>query len=249
MIPKVIHYCWFGYNPKSKLTLDCINSWKKFCPDFEIIEWNEENSKTYSNKFYKDSLRKKKYAFVADYIRAKVLFEHGGIYMDTDMLLLKPINQLLYYDFFIGHEVEGRVAFGMFGASEKHRFLKQMLDYYNQTEFNVFSPPIITHTFSPIINEKTVIENEMIFPTDRFYALAYENKDNDFSLYIGENSIAVHLWDHSLKMKQEDTISQWIKNCFTVLVDFLLFGYSYPYFRRYFKEFSRKIYHVLKSRL
>ena len=85
MIPKFIHYCWFGPNPKSQLTIDCIASWKHFCPGFEIIEWNEVNSKAYSNKFYKDSLRKKKYAFVADYIRTKVLFEHGGIYMDIKL--------------------------------------------------------------------------------------------------------------------------------------------------------------------
>ncbi|MFD0779662.1 glycosyltransferase [Flavobacterium myungsuense] len=186
---------------------------------------------------------------MADYIRAKVLFEHGGIYMDTDMLLLKPINQLLYYDFFISNEVQGRVAFGMFGVIEKHRFLKHMLDYYNQTEFNVFSPPIITHTFSPMINEKTVLENEVIFPPEYFYALTYENKDNDFTLYVGENSVAVHLWDHSWKKSQEVTIMQLIKNCLTVIFDYVFFGYSYIYFRRYFKEFSRKIYHVLKSRL
>ena len=115
MIPKIIHYCWFGKSKKPDVFYKCLATWEKYCPDFEIIEWNEENSKPFSNKFYKNALRKKKYAFASDYIRVKVLYEYGGVYLDTDMLLIKNIGDLLQHNFFSGFEVENRVAYGLFG--------------------------------------------------------------------------------------------------------------------------------------
>lgn len=250
MITKKLHYCWFGSNPKSELLLKCIASWKKFCPDYEIIEWNELNSKVYSNKFYRDALRKKRYAFAADYIRVKVLMEHGGIYMDTDMLLLKPIDALLQYDFFIGEEVPNRINFALFGSIKDHRFLKQMVAFYDTTEFNNFSPPVITHTFSPIINYDTIeATKEVIFKPDFFYCLPYESRDKDYFSFCTENSVAVHLWDHSWKLTPQNDFKTLFKNWRAVVIDFLFYHYSYAYFRRYFKEFSRKMYHLLKSKL
>ncbi|NDP23060.1 MAG: mannosyltransferase [Paludibacter sp.] len=249
MIPKKLHYCWFGSNPKSELFQDCISSWKKQCPDFQIIEWNETNAEQYSNSFYKNALRKKKYAFAADYIRTSVLFEQGGIYLDTDMLLLKPINDLLDYNFFIGDEVLERVNFAFFGAKKEHPFLKEMLDFYSATEFNVFSPPIITHTFSPTINQQTIDKSEIIFSPEYFYPLPYENRAEDYSAYTTVNSYAVHLWDHSWKNTPKQGLSVLVKNWLGVIVDFVFYGYSYSYFKRYFKEFSRKIYQELKAKI
>jgi len=248
MIPKKIHYCWFGNNPKSKLILDCIQSWKIFCPDFEIIEWNETNSKQYSNSFYDNALRKKKFAFAADYIRSKVVFELGGIYLDTDMLLLKSIDNLLQYNFVIGEEVEGRINFALFGSEKKHRFLGEMIKFYDATEFNVFSPPVITHTFSPLISRATIKEKEEIVSSDFFYPLPYENRAENFSKFITENSLAVHLWDHSWKGTSQENLKTLFNNWISVVVDFLFYNYSHAYFRRYFKEFSRKIYHKIKSK-
>jgi mannosyltransferase OCH1-like enzyme len=248
MIPKKLHYCWFGNNPKSKIFYECLASWKQFCPDFEIFEWNEKNSKKYINKFYINALRKKKYAFAADYIRARVLFEFGGIYVDTDMLLVKPIDNLLEYNFFIGEEVKDRVAFGMFGCVKNHRFLKKMIDFYQTNEFNVFSPPVITHTFSPIINKETIQYKEIIYEPEYFYPLPYQNKLDDYSKHLITNSVAVHLWDHSWETKKHNGLRVLFKNWKNVLSDFLFYGYSYAYFKRYFKEFSRKIYHEVKSK-
>lgn len=246
MIPKKLHYCWFGNNPKSKVFQDCLVSWKLHCPDFEIVECNEMNSKKYSNSFYKNALRKKKYAFVADYIRTKVLYEEGGIYLDTDMLLLKPIETLLQYDFFIGEEVTDRIAFGLFGAVKRHRFLKQMLDFYDTTEFNVFSPPVITHTFSPLINKQTIEPNEIIFKSSYFYPLTFENKLENYTEFIQPESYAVHLWGHSWVKNTQLGIFLLIKNLCELVVDYLFYKYSFVYFKRYFREFSRKIYHLLK---
>ena len=246
MIPKIIHYCWFGGHPKSQKIQQCIESWKKFCPDFELVEWNESNAQVFANKFYKDALRKKKYAFVADFVRSKVLYEQGGLYLDTDMLILKPIDHLLNYRFFTAEEVQNRVAFGFFGAVAQHPFLKKMVEFYEQTEFNPFAPPVITHTFSAVINTQTVSENEMIFSSDYFYPLTYQNKDEDFQQYITVSTVAVHLWDHSWKQSEELGFTAYLKNCITVTQDYLIYGYSFAYFKRYFREFSRKMFHEFK---
>lgn len=249
MIPKKLHYCWFGSNPKSKLFQDCITSWKLYCPDFEIKEWNEENTQQFSNHFYKNALRKKKYAFVADYIRTKVLYLEGGVYLDTDMLLLQPIDALLQYDFFIGEEVKDRIAFGLFGTTKKHRFLNQMLHFYDTTEFNVFSPPIITHTFSPVINAETIITNEIIFEPTYFYSLTFENRLYNFTEFIQPKSYAVHLWDHSWAAQPQAGIIALLIRLREVVVDYLFYNYSDAYFWRYSKEFSRKIYQLIKAKL
>ena len=91
MINKVIHYCWFGGNPKSDLINRCIESWKKYCPDYEIIEWNEKNFDIDSNKFVKEAYEARKWAYVSDYIRAYAIYNYGGIYLDTDVLVVESI--------------------------------------------------------------------------------------------------------------------------------------------------------------
>lgn len=243
MIPKIIHYCWFGNKPKNDLLKKCMDSWIALCPDFEIKEWNETNTNTYQNKFYKNAFRKKKFAFVADCVRAQVLYKFGGIYLDTDMLLLKPLDELMNYDFFTGFEVQDRVAFGIFGAISRHRFLEQMVAFYNTTEFNEFSLPVITHTFKSLINEKNLGENDRIFATDYFYALIFENKDKDYHQFLTKNSYAVHLWDHSWNIKKEKRIWFLLKGLKKVSIDYLFYGYSKQYFIRYFRGFSRQLYY------
>lgn len=224
---------------------ECITSWKQYCPDYEFMEWTEHNTKKYQNKFYRNAYRKKKYAFVADCIRAQALFEFGGIYLDLDMLLLKPLDPLLALNFFTGNEVKGRAAYGLFGGHPNHRFFEKMKDFYDHTPFNQFSLPVITHTFSPLVNEQNLLENEKIFEPDYFYALTYENKDEDYKNYISLNSYAVHLWDHSWKAPVDVTLKHLCLSLWTVVIDFVFYGYPGSYFKRYFKEFARKIYHRL----
>ncbi len=246
MIPKILHYCWFGPNKKSEIAERCLESWKTYCPDFEFKEWNESNTKSYQNKFFKDALRKKNYAFASDCIRVQALNEFGGIYLDMDMLLLKPIgSELLELDFFTGFEVDGRAAYGLFGGKAGHKFLKLMTKFYNETEFNEFSLPVITHTFKEHINAKMIGSNERIFPQIVFYALTYENKNEDFRTYIDDSSIAVHLWDHSWSGKKEIGFAYWIRGLRIVLIDYLFYGYSKQYFIRYFRGFSRQLYYRL----
>ena len=107
MIPKIIHYVWLGKKEKPKLFYKCLDSWKKFCPDYEIKEWNEDNFDFSDNKFAMQAYSLKKYGYVADYIRVKVLNEFGGIYLDTDVEIIKSFDQLLKNDFFLPGLVRG----------------------------------------------------------------------------------------------------------------------------------------------
>ncbi|MBR5293314.1 MAG: glycosyl transferase [Oscillospiraceae bacterium] len=120
MIPKIIHYCWFGGNPKPKLAEKCIASWKKHCPGWEIIEWNESNFDVNRNGYTKMCLEQKKYAFLSDYVRLLVVAEQGGVYFDTDVELLRPIDELLQEEAFFGFETPEYVASGLGFGSEAH---------------------------------------------------------------------------------------------------------------------------------
>ena len=114
MIPKIIHYCWFGHNRKPALIKKCIESWKKFMPDWEIREWNEENYDVYKNQYIRNAYAQKKWAFVVDYARFDILNQFGGIFLDTDVELLRPIpEEILRNDAFTGFESPERVAPGL----------------------------------------------------------------------------------------------------------------------------------------
>ena len=116
MIPKKLHYIWLGNNSKPNLMDICINSWREKLPDYEIIEWNESNldfeNEINNNTFLKECLDRKLWAFLSDYFRMKVLYENGGIYLDTDMQIIKSLDEFLEDDFFIGLESEDVISAG-----------------------------------------------------------------------------------------------------------------------------------------
>lgn len=135
MINKTIHYIWVGKNPKPKEVIECINSWKKFAKDFEIIEWNEDNFDISSNKYMNEAYKMQKWAFVSDYIRLKVLYQYGGVYLDTDMELIKPIDNLLHNRAFAGFEDADHIAAGIVGVEKNHLWIKDILDLYEEKSF------------------------------------------------------------------------------------------------------------------
>ena len=136
MIPKVIHYCWFGGNELPELAMKCIDSWKKFCPDYEIKQWNEKNYDLDSSRYIKEAYKNKKWAFVSDYARLDIIYNNGGIYLDTDVELVRNIDSLLQYKLFCGFESRKYVAFGLgFGSKKEHHILKEMMDEYDKTDF------------------------------------------------------------------------------------------------------------------
>ena len=131
MIPKKIHYCWFGRNDKPKLAEKCIASWKKYCPDYEIIEWNEDNFDVYQNEYTKFCYENRKWAFLSDYARLQIVYDNGGIYFDTDVEVIKIFDDLLEFEAFYGFENDNYIASGLgFGAEKEHPSLKLMIDEY-----------------------------------------------------------------------------------------------------------------------
>ena len=119
-IPKIIHYCWFGGNPLPKMAKDCIESWKKFCPDYEIMEWNESNVDLSASPYAQLMYDLKKWAFVSDYVRKVVVYEYGGFYFDTDVKLLKSLEPLREHTAFAGFEDAWSVNTGHGFGAEKH---------------------------------------------------------------------------------------------------------------------------------
>lgn len=131
MIPKKIHYCWFGRGEKPKQALKCIASWKKFCPDYEIIEWNEDNFDMNENAYVRYCYENKKWAFLSDYARLAIVYREGGIYFDTDVELIAPLDGLLQHEAFFAFENDSYVATGLgFGAEANHITVQKMLEEY-----------------------------------------------------------------------------------------------------------------------
>ena len=136
MIPKVIHYCWFGRNPLPILAQKCIESWKKYCPDYEIKEWNEDNFPMDYNDYVKEAYEAKKWAFITDVVRLFALVTEGGIYMDTDVEVIKPLDGLLQYEAVSGFEPCSQIPTGLM-ASEAHQPLfEELLRDYDKRRWN-----------------------------------------------------------------------------------------------------------------
>ena len=144
MIPKIIHYCWFGRGPLPELAQKCIASWKKYLPDYEIKEWNEDNFDVNIIPYTAEAYQAKKYAFVSDYARFWVLYKYGGIYFDTDVEVIRPIDDIISKGNFMGCETDASrdgsdaasVAPGLgLGVNPGLELVKKMLDYYEGKHF------------------------------------------------------------------------------------------------------------------
>lgn len=159
MIPKKIHYCWFGGNPLPKKAKKCINSWKKYFPDYEIIEWNESNFDINYNAYTKEAYDHKKYAFLTDVARLVVIYNEGGIYFDIDVEVIKEYDILENCEAFFGFENDKNIATGLgFGAVKNNSLIKSLLDDYNNKHF-VLENGKLDLTPCPIINTKVFINN------------------------------------------------------------------------------------------
>ena len=143
MIPKKIHYCWFGRNPLPESALKCIASWKKYLPDYEIIEWNEDNFYVFQTQYTAQAYQAGKYAFVSDFARFKILYEHGGLYFDTDVEVIRPFDDIVAKGSFLGFEINpgeereyGAVNPGLgMGAEPGLELYRKILEYYSKLQF------------------------------------------------------------------------------------------------------------------
>lgn len=199
MIPKIIHYCWFGRGEMPKLIKKCIKSWKKFCPDYEIMLWNEDSFDINSTIWTKQAYESKKYAFVSDYVRLKALHEYGGIYLDTDVELIQPLDELLQLDAFSGFENGTTVQTGVIGSIKEHEVIKRWLSHYDNKSYIVNGEPIMEPNVSFITEDLIsrglimddslqVIDGMTIYPQTWFCPLSVISIEKK----ITENTHAIH---------------------------------------------------------
>lgn len=202
MIPKTIHYCWFGHGEKPKLAQKCIASWKKYCPDYEIIEWNEDNFDVNMNGYTKMCYEQKKYAFLSDYARLLVVEKYGGIYFDTDVELVKSIDELVHYEAFFGFETNEYVASGLgFGSEQNGQVIRAMIDEYkpllNGTSGTRGCPRLNTAALIKLgllqNGRMQIVGNAIILPCD--YLNPYESSTG--RLRKTNHTISIHWYSAS----------------------------------------------------
>ena len=158
MIPKVIHYCWLSGDPFPREIRRCIDSWKKLLPDYELRLWSKDNFDIDSVPWVRDAYNARKYAFAADYIRFWAVYTYGGIYLDSDVLVKKPFDDLLDLPYFIGSEGLGNIEAAIFGAPKGAEWLKPCIDFYVDRPFykedgslnTVTAPRVMMQQISPL---------------------------------------------------------------------------------------------------
>lgn len=209
MIPKKIHYCWFGRGEKPKLAQKCIASWKKYCPDYEIIEWNEDNFDLDYNAYTRYCYDNKKWAFLSDFVRLVVVAEYGGLYFDTDVELLNSPDELLQFGAFYGFENNSNIATGLgFGAQANHPTILAMRGKYEEVEPDVdgnypliVCPALNTAALIPfglrLDGSRQNIAGAEILPVE--YLNPYD--DPTGSLTKTKNTISVHWYSKSWMSK------------------------------------------------
>ena len=210
---KTIHYCWFGGAEKSEIIKRCIESWKKHCPDYKIVEWNEDNFDINTCKYVKEAYNAKKWAFVSDYCRFWVLYNFGGIYMDTDVETLKPLDGLPAD--FVGFESETTVNSGLIrGAAKGDMICREMLDSYEKDSFILengeYNPCTVCERETAVLQkhglvvngELQVVADTTVFPTEYFNPKGGNyGKDK-----ITENTYTVHHYVASWKSPLDQKI-------------------------------------------
>lgn len=207
MIPKTIHYCWFGRNPLPPLAIKCIESWKKYFPDYEIKEWNEDNFDVDIIPYTKEAYEGKKYAFVSDYARFWILYNYGGIYFDTDVEVIRPMDDIIARGPFMGCESEASdtsvasVAPGLgLGVNPGLLFYKEMLEFYATLHFvnsngSYNQQTIVAYTTEMLYKYGLRNRNEIqecagiyIYPNDYFNPINIITK----RLHITNNTRSIH---------------------------------------------------------
>ena len=202
MTPKIIHYCWFGPKKHPKMMLECISSWHKHLPEYHFILWNEQNSPM-DVPFVKQAYSLKMYAFVSDYVRFWALRNYGGIYLDTDMYVVKSFNTLLKDELFFAWEnpLQNHISCGVIGSTEKNSAIEEILKVYDGIKITKdnFSNYVVPRIITPILLKSENLEKVKLHPFSFFYPFPYEDREKatNFKEYIKEDTYAVHLWNLS----------------------------------------------------
>jgi glycosyltransferase involved in cell wall biosynthesis len=238
LIPKKIHYFWFGQSEKSELIQKCFDSWKTYAGDYEIIEWNETNCNINENIYVAEAYEAKKWAFVADYFRIKVIYEHGGIYVDTDMEFLKRIDSLRLSDAFFAFETREAVHAGILGANRQHDLIKQWLNTYEDEHFKKSdgsyntSHTIVKRLTSILVTDFKINMNGK-YQVLRENIKIYSPNVLTIDVYDGKN-LTIHHYDASWWDVKDEVSYKYI-----VLQDYFLSNENGP--RNHLKQINRKL--------
>ncbi|MFA5421829.1 MAG: glycosyltransferase [Bacilli bacterium] len=209
VIPKIIHYVWLGGKEKPASILSCLASWQKYCPDYHIIEWNEKSFAKGRHPFVDLAIEARNWALASDIIRAIVLYEYGGLYIDTDVELLASCDHLLQHDCFMCYESKYWVGSAVLGSRKKHFVFDVLVHRFNQErEINFYSNPFAVHAISAVLRyyyrahldgKFKVIENIALLPTDFFYPIHYITLEEKRTA----NTIGVHYYAGSWQNKKQ----------------------------------------------
>lgn len=242
-IPHIIHYCWFGGSPKPELVTNCIETWRKYFPNWEIKEWNEDNYDINKVAYTKEAYEAKKWAFVADYARFDVLYQYGGIYLDTDVEFLKPLpDQYLELDGFTGFECTGIVAPGLIFAVKKgFPIVEDILNQYRKEHFeirkdgiyktvNLHVTEVLENNGLRRDNTLQTIENLTVFPAEYFCGYDTDIHEPD----ITDNTIC---WHHYFASWSDETVKEKIQRIIKRIIGGKLYKKLIILKRQLVKEF------------
>ena len=238
MIPKIIHYCWFGGNPLDEVSLKCINSWKKYFPEYEIIQWNERNFDISQMDFMQKAYNDKKWAFVSDVARLLVIYKYGGLYFDTDVEVISDYKDILRDDLdgFLGFEKTNAVSTGLgFGAVKNHPFIKNLIDIYKELDYDQYidrlseiACPILTTEL--LTKNGYIIEDRLqkccgfeIYPSDYFSPIDYASG----KMIRTERTHSIHWYNASwntAESKEELVVAQRMRRIFGTKLGDIVYG-------------------------
>lgn len=243
MIPKIIHYCWISGDPFPEKIQRCFDSWKQFLPDYEIVVWDYAKAHAIGSAWVEEAIKTKKYAFVADYIRFYALYNYGGIYLDSDVEVLKTFDDLLTLKYFIGHEKDSRggIEAAVIGAEKGLKWVKQCLDYYKGRSFiNAFGelqtielPFVMRQNLSKTMvlkDSKTLYDWKWeedvlcLFPVDWFSPKSWKTLE----IEVTSNTYCIHHFSASWKTNSIEYRRTFIQELFN-------------FFRHCYKWFIKKI--------
>lgn len=212
MIPKLIHYCWFGQGEMPEMAVKCIESWKNKLSDYQLKEWNESNFDVNSNIYTKEAYEKRKFAFVADYVRLYALYTEGGIYMDTDVEVIRKMDDLLSHCAFMGFETETLVSTGVMGSEKNGMWAKESLDCYMNRHFilengsldlttnvTVITDYLISKGLKPEDSYQEIPDFITVYPKEYFSPKSFETG----KIYCTERTYTIHYFAASWYGRKE----------------------------------------------
>jgi len=218
-IPKIIHYCWFGSNTMPQNERKCIELWSMYFPDYEKMLWNEETFDVNAYSFTKEAYASKKYAFVSDFVRVKVLFEYGGLYLDTDVEVLKNFEYLFEdYQLICGFETSRQVGTAVIACVRNNSLINQLYNFYQTHHFKTkygdniaanvtFLTNILQSKGLKLGGEQQILEDILVTNRNLFYP----KKKSEYNFRITEQTVAIHRCSNSwMTVRQKRRGKSWL---------------------------------------